>query len=1043
MLNLTKITKIFEYLKSYKFPAFKSKILKVIALGLCALVLTLFTTPLLLDNSGLKFQIEQDISKSLGANFTINGDIDVSFLPFSISTKNVLLQNYGKGEKIYNFYAKSAEIDLSFLKLLTGDFAVKAVTFSNAIMESYYSLNQPKRQNKFTDIAEKISKNYQATKHKKPNSSLISKISVENLDPSKLGSKNSITFAVNNGESISYDKFAVKKEIQNIFGEIKISNDKIKSSGEFTNEQIINNFRFIASFDSGSMWSSSLLEISSSIFNLRIKGNFPSKNLGIFKSDFNGEIDAEILELKPFYKSYIGNNKAIYQKLKSGINPIKIRGKITSVAGETSIQDIVINSNLINGKGSAELNLSFETPIIDIDLDLDSLNLDDIWSPDGIVLDKNSKNKKTIDNSADETIETLPSINATASIEAIPTITTPATKTYEAVSRLIETKPAAEAKTPEKTKDFLPQKIVKDIDLTAEIKIKNIKYLDGELKDADLYLTASKKGEIIVLPMILKIPGDGIVRINGVLSQNGVIPRLIGRIDASGKNLQDVFKWFHLESQNLKLDNLKNYILYSDILFTPNKISLNNLYLNLNNDQSEFLGEITIDGSDKTLHIDNKFMVSSFNVDDYFLISGQNVYLSPGSLLKKILWLNDISSNSKFDLVFDKLSYKGEDFFNQSIKLLFGQGYFEVSDLRLKSDETDLSANLKIDISDKNPYFEMNIAANSFHYKSSQSNKLFGIKNLENDAADQFFSLPSLEDFSGKISLSFDDLSFDNLEIKNAKLNGDLESGDIKNSQLSCDLYGGNLSYKGLIGIKYDKTINGNLSLNNAQLNEFLPEINLKNISGVANISASITSSANKKSEFLTNVFSEIKFNANSPVINGFGLDDLVRKMFDLRTYRQDLHDLEAVLFKPESKTTLKEANGTIILNKGKDNKFKINISGVASTGIISGKIDIASRKLDGLANIIFLTGDRKKQVPINIALSLKGDFNNMAHAANLDQAKQYLGIIKPSEQKSDLPLEMKSKLIDDPKSQDATSKIKEVMANPDSFKNQQTQPIN
>jgi len=35
----------------------------------------------------------------------------------------------------------------------------------------------------------------------------------------------------------------------------------------------------------------------------------------------------------------------------------------------------------------------------------------------------------------------------------------------------------------------------------------------------------------------------------------------------------------------------------------------------------------------------------------------------------------------------------------------------------------------------------------------------------------------------------------------------------------------------------------------------------------------------------------------------------------------------------------------------------------------------------------------------------------------------------------------MNSRLINDPKSQDALSKIKEVMANPDSFKNQQVQP--
>ena len=240
--------------------------------------------------------------------------------------------------------------------------------------------------------------------------------------------------------------------------------------------------------------------------------------------------------------------------------------------------------------------------------------------------------------------------------------------------------------------------------------------------------------------------------------------------------MNEVLKWLNIESQNLKFDNLKDYILYSEILLTPNSISLDNLYLNLGNDQSEFLGEIKIDGSDKTVRISNKFRISSFNADDYFLISGRNVYLSPGSLLQKILWLNDISSNNKMDLTFDKLIYKGETFYNQSIKLLFGQGYFEISDLKLKSESTDLSAYLKIDISDKKPYFEMNIAADSFHYDSVKNNKLFNADSEKTDAADQFFALPSLESFSGKIALQFNDLQLDDLKITDSTFYGNLNN---------------------------------------------------------------------------------------------------------------------------------------------------------------------------------------------------------------------------------------------------------------------------
>ena len=54
-------------------------------------------------------------------------------------------------------------------------------------------------------------------------------------------------------------------------------------------------------------------------------------------------------------------------------------------------------------------------------------------------------------------------------------------------------------------------------------------------------------------------------------------------------------------------------------------------------------------------------------------------------LIRKLLWLNDISSNAQFDLSFDKLIYGGEEFADQSMKLSFGRGYIQIENLKLKS----------------------------------------------------------------------------------------------------------------------------------------------------------------------------------------------------------------------------------------------------------------------------------------------------------------------------------------------------------------------
>jgi hypothetical protein len=232
------------------------------------------------------------------------------------------------------------------------------------------------------------------------------------------------------------------------------------------------------------------------------------------------------------------------------------------------------------------------------------------------------------------------------------------------------------------------------------------------------------------------------------------------------------------------------------------------------------------------------------------------------------------------------------------------------------------------------------------------------------------------------------------LEIKNFKLVGKLKDGDLNDSEFSCDLYEGKVTYKGLLGIKINKTINGNLQFNNASLQPLLSDtIGINNVSGVANISASVTALAGKKEEFTKELSTEIKFNANSPTVEGYGLSELVKKMFDPENNRASLNDPEKILINPNSSTTFKQASGTIQVANGKKGKLRINVTAPAVNGIISGSVNLVTNSADVLFNAIFLTGSRQKQSPINIATNLKGNISALSQSTNMDQARQYLGL--------------------------------------------------
>lgn len=956
----------------------KSRLLWLLFTLLIAIILLLISVPGFFDNSTLKFKIEQKASEVLNSNLTISGKVNVAMFPYiTVIANDVLLKNYRNDGKVYNLYAKSLKIRLSFAEFLQKNFVISKIFLDEATLESYYEIDTTQnRQNKFREIESQFQNKTPIDPDQKPVPHTSSELfAIDKFKREQFSSHNLPTLEVRNSAVISYDKSARKREIEGIDGKIVVDAKKIRASGKFINEKVSTDFKFTANFNSEASDNDSMLELKSTAMNLMIKGSFTGENRGVSTSDFSGKVDAEIFDIRTFYKNYISNNSAIYEKLKPNSQSVKISSNIKNSGGEILLDNIVVNSNLVNGEGTASIDLTSDVPRVDVSLNLENLDLDNIWSNERIDVGATNQGDQ-INNDNDEVVEGV--VSQTSSDT--------------------NSNQAAEAKNSANLDLKMVDKI-RDFDLSAEVQIKDVKYLDGAIKDTNLYFTIATDGKILILPLIFKIPGEGVVRLDGAIDNSSGLPKFIGKIDVSGKNLGDTVKWLNLQSQNLKFDTLKEYAIYSNVALLPNNIALNDFYLNLNNGQSEILGEIKIDSSDKVTQITNKIRVNTFKLDDFFLTSGQNIYLSPGSLLKKFLWLNDIQSASNVDISFDKLIYKGEEFSNgASVKISFGQGYLKITELKLDSNQTNLQANLTVDISNKSPEFNLNVVADNIHYEATQS------KNSEDpnrnskiaaiNIADQFFALPSLEGFDGKITLAINKLQLDDLKISNAKLNGKLKDGNISESEVSCDIYSGNLKYEGLIGIKNNKIINGNLTTTNTMLEKLLPDlVGITNIRGAANISASITSVANSKEDFVKSVNSEIKFNLAAPAVKGYGLNNLVNKMFYPANFKQELQNPEKILINESSETLFNQATGTITLNKDKGGKFSINLMAPAANGILSGKIDLSSNSIDGLTNIIFITGSRQKQVPINVATALKGSINNATTSSNLDQARQYLGL--------------------------------------------------
>ncbi len=938
----------------------RSKYLIIVIPALVFLLAFLLYAPYIFNNKDLRYQIEQKISEYTKGNLEIKGEIRVKLLPTpSLIIKKAILKNYISGNKNYNLYIEDSKVELSFLSTLTGKFNIQKVTLNNIIAEIHNSQESLELK---SEVLKAISKKLIDSKEQEGVGGNI--FSVKSLNLNNYKATNFPDLEIKNGRIISYSKLGNKKEIEELTANFSFSRNLISGQGSFKNQDLLNNFTL--SLHPNSKKNDSIFKLSSTYADLKIYGTFyniknKSSNFGNY---FEGTLESEIFNLKNFYKSYISSDGYIFNKINPKQTSIKIKALVKKNNHDISIEKAAISSDIINGRGDIFMNFNSTIPLIDVVLDLENFNLDSILTRKNIAVNKKNlvqPKKKDISAQSDDNL----------------------TKNFRQAS-------------------FELSKDLRDIDLTLETKINRVRYLAEQIQNVDLYSTISKNGEILILPLSFRAPDGGKFRVIGAIENRDSSPKFLGKIDAKGSKLANILRWLKLESQNLKYNSLNAYSIYSDVMLVPNTTIFNNFYLNFNNKNTELLGDITIRYGNSAPDIISNFEVHNFDIDEYFLTSSKNSYFSPGDLLKKVLWLNSLSSRNELTLTFDKLSYKNLLFKNHSLKSRFGPGYLEIDNFNLESDNFNLNTSLAIDITRPIPNFDISLKSKNFQYspsiykQSENSAAPILAKTIKINAIDRFFALPSLEKFSGNVFIDFEKANIDNFEMSDLKSEGRLKKGQLEFSKFSAKSYGKSLKFEGAAAIKFEKTISGNLYLEKTLLKPYLKAITqIDNISGVANISSSISSFGENKEEFLKNLNSQIKFKAANLKVENLGLDDLVKKMFNPFYFQAELEDPLAILQNPDAVTNLKKASGEISISRGKLNRFKIKFSGTALNGLTSGKFDLVENKIDGSSNIIFLTGTKERQIPINIVSNYKGRFYNMNHGINLKQAKQYINSVK------------------------------------------------
>ena len=1034
-----KILKFAQDCKKYRDIILASKAIRISSVIIGIVIFLLFITPLFFDNSMLKFSMIQKISRATNADFDINGDIEVSFLPTpTINISEAVLLNYkhkpifSKEEELFNFYAKNIKIKFSIFDIYD-DILASEIEFDEGFFEVFSDpKNIPNRNNKITDVLVGYKK-LPAVSPTESGLSISNKIFKfsEIIDDDFRHYLSKIpSIRMKNCSFSFFNKLGKNKDFNNINAILNFSPNYSFAEGSFASENINSKFEYQAIFNDDSAKPKSYLYLSSPNLELKIKGNYTGENKGPLASDFKGDININITELKSFYQAYFANEKShIFGKLKSSNNSIVIKSNIENALDEFNLKNIDIDSPIISGSGDLYFAIHDQLPVVDINLDLTNLDLDSIISQEALKIenyelaktieDINFKKNIAINNNEiiannSKLIIPNPSLNLPAN-PAINPSANPSSNTSENIALASDNN----SKNIKSLNNLDLISSLKDFDVITDIKIKNLKFFETDFKDCDIYLTIHKTGEIMILPAIIKTPGEGSFYIRGIV-ENTQIPKFVGSIDYKGKNLGEILKWLNFESNNTKFENFGDFRLYANLLMLPNFTYLNEIYFNLNKNETEIFGESKIIRENKNTTITSDFEITNFNFDKHFIFnSTKNNMIGKASLIKKMMWLNNINSYNQLSLNFNKLTYNLEDFIDQKINLKFNRGFLNIENLALKSTQTDLNLNLVIDISNKTPILDFKIIGSKLNYLSNikasnqtqtenpDNNSTQLKENLNNiteifrnnlrknhDFFESFYRIPSLESFNGKIDIDINEINMDHKILKELKFFGDLKNGTIDAIKSSWQTYGGTLNYTGLIDVKENKIINGNVIAKNINLAELFKDLYaIDSIGGIANISANILSVANSKAEFLKDLKSEIKFNVAQPFISGFGINDLVSKMFNIKFYQKELQFPEKILFNPEAKSFFKQARGNITFKNNNDGKIRVEFFAPAVNSVLTGSINAEKQNFDWLFNALFLTGNTQKPTPINLAIKIKGSPQEYINTANTNQIRQYLGL--------------------------------------------------
>ena len=500
------------------------------------------------------------------------------------------------------------------------------------------------------------------------------------------------------------------------------------------------------------------------------------------------------------------------------------------------------------------------------------------------------------------------------------------------------------------------------------------------------------------------------VKISGeILRNEQKRMKLLGTINSSGSDVISLANSFGI---NINLDNkdkLSFYELSSKFELARNIFKFTDIDAKI--DDFITTGGININNNpgNKLSNIDLKF--DRINFDDYLLIDyDQNKkhlfdyafgLLSQDSdnrsLFQKFLWLRNIHSDIKYNIIVDNFISNSYEDHNLILKGSINHRHFAIDNLGIQSDKNSFSSNLSIDITASNPSVNFNLDA------SLLNANFLGYIDSTPEWSTAYFRLPDFSNLPTTINFNLEQFRYKGLELSNLKMNANILDG-----VLYFDKFNGNIFDKGEFNITGNYIITGvptmslaftvsNLKL--GKLAEFM--FGKSDIEAYANLTGTINSFGQSIDMFMNRARSDIRIVTQPVTRTDYNIKNLVQYIADLSNFEEDLPEYNMQSLLQGGQVTFSPVNINLKIRKG---LFKIDNLTLASNSVksvYSGLINVADQELI-LHNVnifrsYYRSGEDVKEQMLRFDNKYSGELYNPTSELDDYQVKNFVLNIKKS----------------------------------------------